>query len=390
MSRLSSPPRLRTGAHAEEERHASWLELFFDLVFVIAITELGEGLSHDVSLDGFLVFLGLFVPVWWSWIGYTFYADRFESEGVPYRLAVFGGMLAVAALAVNVADVFHGHSTGFAVSYIAGRVIVIALYERARRLVPEAREICAFYATGFTIGALIWLASLATPPPLRYLLWGVGLVVELATPLVARRLIDRIPVHATHIPERFALFTMIVFGESVIAVATATKSTNWDANSAAVAVVGFVAVVCLWWIYFDFVDREEPLRHGVARGQTFVYGHLPLLASLTVIAVGMKLGILAAAGEIDLAEARVSLGAGVPAYLVVLSVILVVCQPAYSRRVLAARLLAAAAAAVLAAVGGGLNAVGFTGGLAFVLVLELAAEVGDSIRRPIQTLAPSQ
>ena len=142
------PPRLRTLEH-DGERHASWLELFFDLVFVVAIAKLSHELVLDHDLGGFLRFLALFVPVFVAWQGFSFYADRFDSDDLPFRLALFAGMLAIATLAVLVPDVWHGHSTtGFALSYVALRAIMIALYARAYVAEPAARPLVVRYGTG--------------------------------------------------------------------------------------------------------------------------------------------------------------------------------------------------------------------------------------------------
>jgi len=95
---LIVPPRLR-GIEPDRNRRATWLELFFDLVFVVAIA-IGLNLDHDPTVGGFLQYLALFVPVWWAWAGFTYYANRFDSDDVVYRLTVLLGMFAVAALAV--------------------------------------------------------------------------------------------------------------------------------------------------------------------------------------------------------------------------------------------------------------------------------------------------
>src|SRR5205823_7341428 len=94
------PPRLRTAEDPAAERHASWLELFFDLVFVVAITELAQALVVDHSTGGFLRFAALFVPVWVAWQGYMAYATRFDTDDALFRVAYFAAMLAIAALAV--------------------------------------------------------------------------------------------------------------------------------------------------------------------------------------------------------------------------------------------------------------------------------------------------
>src|SRR6266568_6211568 len=115
------PPRLRTLAD-EGERHASWLELFFDLVFVVAITELSRELVADHSAGGFLRFAALFVPVYVAWQGYMAYADRFDTDDLLFRVAYFGAMLAIAAMAVLIRDVARGRdSAQFALAYAALR-----------------------------------------------------------------------------------------------------------------------------------------------------------------------------------------------------------------------------------------------------------------------------
>src|SRR5688572_15223030 len=99
-------PRLRTLEPTAGERHASWLELFFDLVFVLAVAQLAHILTEHADFGGLLKYVALFVPLWWSWVGFTFYADRFESEEAAYRILTFAGMLAVAALSLTLENAF--------------------------------------------------------------------------------------------------------------------------------------------------------------------------------------------------------------------------------------------------------------------------------------------
>jgi low temperature requirement protein LtrA len=128
------PPRLRTyEEEGETERRATWLELFFDLVFVVAVAQLATKLSKDTSAAGFGTFCGLFLPALWAWIGFAFYANRFDTDDVLYRAMKMAAMLGIAALAVNVphATTEHG-SVGFAVSYVSVRAVLLAMYLRAR------------------------------------------------------------------------------------------------------------------------------------------------------------------------------------------------------------------------------------------------------------------
>jgi len=283
------PPRLRTIVDEGEERRATWLELFFDLVFVVAIAELSHELAVDHSAEGFLRFAGLFVPVWVAWQGYSFYADRFDTDDLLFRLAYFAAMLAIAVMAVLVGDVAHGDaSAGFAVSYVVLRTIMLALYARAWLAVPEARPLIRFYGTGYSLGVLIWLMSLAFDTPLRYVLWGIGLAVDLSLPPLATRLHRRVPTSGGHAVERWALFTMIVLGESVVVVALGTAGSEWDLDSASAAALGAAAVAGIWWLYFDR-QANVVLQAGTPTVVIYSYAHLPLLIGLAAMSAGLGL-----------------------------------------------------------------------------------------------------
>ncbi len=289
-SRWTHPPRLRTLEPETWSRHATWLELFFDLVFVVCIAALASLLAHDLSVVGFLRFVGLFVPVWWVWSGFTFYADRFDTDDVVHRALVVLGMMAVIALAVTIPGTFEGASAEFALAYFAVRVTLIALYVRAWLSVPQARGLIESYLVFFGSSALLWLVSAFVPEPTRFVLWGVAVLVQMLLPWLRRELMERIPVSVSHIPERIGLFTIIVLGESVVAVVVGTSETVWEARSVITAVAGFLAVVALWWTYFESVDHAA-IGRGIRSGLTYVYGHIPLLIGLTTMAVGIELSI---------------------------------------------------------------------------------------------------
>jgi low temperature requirement protein LtrA len=312
------PPQLRT-LDDQGERHATWLELFFDLVFVISIAEVVHTLEDYRSLGDLLGTAGLFVAVWWAWVGYTVYADRFDTDDLPHRALVLAGMLAVIAMALSVHDALHGGSAQFALTFVAVRGIVLLLNARARRHAAAARPLLNLYLVAFSIGASLWLVSVFVPEPARYVLWGVALVIELSAPWVGRHQIARAPIHASHLVERFGLFTLIVLGESVISVAQGAADVDWTAATVAAAVGGFVAVACLWWLYFDRID-DGTIR-SVLQGLVWNYAHLPLLAGLVSVAVGTEYAVVeSAAGQLERATA-LALGAGTALYLLATVVI---------------------------------------------------------------------
>src|SRR5215212_7298989 len=170
VSAVAGAPHLNTDVH----RKVSWLELFYDLVFVATIVQLGNKLSEDVSEIGFLGFALLFVPIWWVWMGTTFYANRFAADDLVHHLLVFAQIFIVSALAIHVFDGLGETSAGFALAYAAARGILVIMYLRTARYVPEARALARRYGIGFAVAALIWLVSAFVPPPFRFGLWVVG------------------------------------------------------------------------------------------------------------------------------------------------------------------------------------------------------------------------
>ncbi len=348
--KIFSPPVLRTAGGGQEERGASWLELFFDLVFVVAIAQLALALAEDLSVAGVLRFFLLFVPVWWAWTGYTMYADRFDTDDPAFRAMMLAGMLGIAALAVSIPGAFFGGSGAFAISYIAVRAVLILLYERARRGVPAARALTTVTMAVFAVGTALWALSLLAPEPWRFGLWALALFLEGATPWVARRAMASAPVHASHLPERFGLFTIIVLGESLVAVVVGIGGVDWHLASAFAAAAGFLVAACLWWVYFDFVG-EVDIGRGLLARNAFIYGHLAIAAGLTAAGVGIKKAILYSAETHLPAGGPWALCGGTALFLAGVSLVYGVSTRRTRGRVLAGRLAATGAVLLLAAIG---------------------------------------
>jgi len=289
---MIKPPTLRSANLTEVERHATWLELFYDLVFVAAISQLATSLSVDYSPSGFCRFAVIFVPVWWAWVGHTFYLSRFDTEDLWHRLLTMVQMVAVASLAVHVPNALGATSIGFALSYAAVRFILVAEYIRAGRHIPIVLPLTSRYVRGFGSAATIWAVSVLVPAPWRYWLWGVALVVDFAAPLTAGQLHVRFPPHLSHLPERFGLFTIIVIGEAVVSIVFGINRTGLTIVQALSGVMGMVIAFALWWGYFEgakgAMTRRLQGREHVRYYQQWLYAHLPLLMGITALAVGIK------------------------------------------------------------------------------------------------------
>jgi low temperature requirement protein LtrA len=348
FARLLEPPRLRTRDRGvDEERRATWLELFFDLVFVAAVGQLANALGAQPTAMRFFEFLGVFVPVWWAWMGFTFYANRFDTDDLPYRLLMLCAMFGVAVLATTIPSIFRGATHGFPVAYIAVRVVLVTLYARASRHVAEARSLATSFLGAFGSAVLIWAVSLAFDAPWAYVFWAAALAIELVAPIPAWRLLRDAPVDRRHLPERFGLLTLIVLGESVLAVVLGVSKVSWDAGSAAAAATGFVVAAALWWIYFDFLDEGALTARGIFGGLTYTYMNYFVVVGLAALGAGVKLAVLAAGGDHHYDDTSWVLSAGLALAMVGLGVIQLVAGTVVVDTDVVLRLLTAAVALVL-------------------------------------------
>ncbi|QDB78373.1 low temperature requirement protein A [Georgenia wutianyii] len=322
--RLIRPPELRTG----EDRSASRLELFLDLAYVLVVAELAKAFAADLTWHGAAVFTSMFAVTWWSWVTITLYANRFDTDDVLYRLAKLAGAFGVAVMAAAASDPTGAQSTAFTVGCLITRLLLLALYIRAWRHVREARTTIEIYLIGTTAGAMLWAVSLIVPAPATYALWALAVALEATAPLIATRKGDNAPLHIEHLPERFALFVILVLGESVASVVTGMHDTDWNPTSVLVAAVGFLIASALWWNYFDLgavagkeqLTSEQRPQH-TAKPDRYVYGHLPLTLGLAAVGVGIEQYIVHPVGELT-TGGRWALCAGAALFLTGTAVII--------------------------------------------------------------------
>lgn len=323
MSRIA-PPRLQTmgdGGH----RTATWLELFYDLAFVVAIAILGERLLDDTTWTGLWSFFGYFALLWWLWASHTFYADRYDTDDLVYRLWAAAQMVAVLVMAASLAHGPSESTTVFAAGYAGARLVLLALYWRVYRYVSETRRLVTGYLIGFGTAAVVWLASVFVPDPARFGVWGIAFAIDLATPWVVRRQQATVPLDESHLPERFGLFVILVLGESLAAVVAGLSHIGWTTSSLVAAILGVLLATLLWWLYFDNAEGSVVRRRNI-EGKTWrptgwIYSHLPLAAALAIVGVALDLAILSAgAGPMPPAQRWLLLG-GVALALVCLAIL---------------------------------------------------------------------
>lgn len=297
MPAMLVPMQLRS---AERGRKVTWLELFFDLVFVAAVSQVASPLHEHYTLEGLARLAPLFALIWWAWTGHSVFATRFDTDDGVQRGLTLLQMFAVAIMAANAKDALDSRSSaGFAAAYSIVRFMLVAQYARARSL-PVARGLATRYLVGHGLAALLWLASAVIPVPARFAVWVVAFTIDLGTPWVAVRHSVKVPPDASHLPERFGLFTLILLGESVVALMRGIESQeNWPVEAAVSAFLGMALLFVLWWWYFDGAGaaEERPVRNHreAIRFHIWSYAHFPLSLGIVVLGVGIERSVTAAA-----------------------------------------------------------------------------------------------
>ena len=305
---LVRPPRLHLGRAGS----ASRLELFFDLAYVLVVLELAHGLYVDLTWHGLAVMVGLFVAIWISWMGFTLYANRFDTDDLVFRLTKLAATGAIAGCAASASDAVGTYAVPFAASYLLGRVILLGLYARAWRHVADARPTINVYLVCLGASSLLWAVSIGVGEPARYWLWAVAVLVDAVGPVLATFRNDRLPLHIEHLPERFGLLVILVLGEALGGAARGTHDASWSGPSVAVGVLGLLLAASLWWAYFDVTaassssslkqasegdEGQEETEDDVAadeppdadqRHDLFVFGHFPLALGVVLAGVGLE------------------------------------------------------------------------------------------------------
>jgi len=293
-----SPPPLRTsGGHDREERRASWLELFFDLVFAGAVGQLAGAFQDHPHLGTLVRFVMLFTPVWWLWVQLTFYADRHESEDPAHRAAFLTAILLCVGLAVSGPRALAGSTTGFIVFFVALRGLQLVLYARARRHLPATRALYTRYLIFFGAGGALWLSSLAMAGPAgpaRPALWAAGLLCDAIGGLAMTSPRSRVPLNTWHLADRFQIFVLIVLGESVARLISAATERPWSIPLAVVLCAALLTLAALWWSWLTAADRKALDGPRAIAGFTAL--NLPIVAGIAAGSAGLHIAILAADG----------------------------------------------------------------------------------------------
>ena len=294
-SRFFSAPKLWP-SHERHVRHAGWTELFYDLVFAAAISQLSTPLSVDYSFQGVARYAFLLALVFLAWLGYAKFSTQFAVDDVIQRVLIIAQVFLVAVMAANCTGSLNSRdAAGFGAAYGGVRAILALQYLCVVRL-RATRSLVIRRIVGLAVAAVVWAASAFLPSPHRYVAWGFALLIDLVTTWLPARSTNLLPPGATHFPERFGLLTIILLGEFVASVMRGIESQlGWSVLAAAAAVLSLALGFALWSGYSDGAAgwQVRHIRSGkdVMRMRIWIALNFLLFLGIGILGIGARRGI---------------------------------------------------------------------------------------------------
>ena len=309
----------------EPHRVASPLELFFDLVFVVAVSQASQNLHHGIieghAAESTLAYAMIFFAIWWAWMNFTWFASAFDTDDWLYRVTTIVQMGGVLMLAAGVHDAMaNGAWNLVTFGYVVMRVAMVGQWLRLAASDPEHRAVALRFAAGISVVQVIWLVRLLCAPDVQFWTFWPAMILEMLVPLWAERR-HRTPWHPHHLAERFGLFTLILLGESLLASANAIINAGTSSRDFSglvfLAVTGLLIAAGMWWMYFGFEqgDRMTSSRAGFRFG----YGHYVLFAAAGAVSAGIEVELdltTGAAEHVSLGVAAASLAVPVGLFII--------------------------------------------------------------------------
>jgi low temperature requirement protein LtrA len=279
---------------SQREQRVTPLELFFDLVFVYAITQVTLLMSDDPTWDGLGRGLLILAALWWAWTGYAWLTNALEPEEGAVRAGMFASMAAMLLVALAVPDAFGADAVLFGVAYLIVRLLHILLYALAGKRDPDLLRAVVRFAPSATLGPVIILLAAFFDGGEQAALWVIALAIDYLGALIGRG--QGWGVSPAHFAERHGLVVIIALGESIVAIGIGAAGVSLTPSIVAAAVLAIVVIAALWWAYFDvyavFVQRQLSEVSGATRARLardlYSYLHLPMIAGIVLFALGLK------------------------------------------------------------------------------------------------------
>jgi low temperature requirement protein LtrA len=279
---------------AQREQRVTPLELFFDLVFVYALTQVTELMSHDPTWRGVGRGLLVLAALWWAWTGYAWLTNTLEPEEGRVRAGMFGAMAAMLVVAFAVPESFGADAVLFGAAYLLVRVLNLVLDAIAGRHDPDLLRALVRFAPTAALASVIILVAGLVEGRWRIVLWVIALAILYAGALIGRGAGWHIS--PAHFAERHGLIVIIALGESIFSIGVGAAGASRTPGVISAAVLGIAVIAALWWAYFDVIavlaQRQLAQTSGATQARLardyYSYLHLPMIAGIVLFALGLK------------------------------------------------------------------------------------------------------
>src|SRR5437879_772340 len=305
-----------------QHSRVTYAELFFDLVFVFAVTQISHTLLAHFTPLGVLQVTLLFLAEWWVWVFTSWITNWLNPEKAPVRLLLFAMMLGGLVLSTSIPAAFDGRGLWFAIAYAAMQVgKTVFLWISTPRSRPLARMNAIRITAWLSMSAIFWIAGGLAQGEMRLMLWAIALAIEYISPAVrfwiprygASSVADWV-IEGGHMAERCALFVIIALGESVVVTGATFAELAWSAENLAAFVSVLIGSIAMWWIYFHIGAEagSEQISRSSEPGRlarlAYTYLHMPIVAGIIVSAVADELVLKHPGGHSDLKTVTSAIG----------------------------------------------------------------------------------
>jgi low temperature requirement protein LtrA len=285
--------------HTGEEQRATNLELFFDLVFVFAVTQLSHLLGNHLTVTGAAQTALLLLVIWWAWVYTTWMTNWFDPDSPLVRMLLIAVMLASLTMAIAIPSAFGDRALMFALGYGSLQVVRNAFVVWATERHTQLHDAFLRISAWSVLVAVLWIAGALAGGEARAIVWVIALVIDYAgpaagywLPVMGRSPAQEWEIEGSHFAERFQLFIIIALGESIVVTGSTASAQQIDAARGAAIAVSFLISAALWWLYFDYVATISQRRlastdhSGSLARDAYTYVHTVMVAGIIVAAVG--------------------------------------------------------------------------------------------------------
>ena len=279
---------MKNTMYSMENRHATWLELFFDLIFVVALGKVSHLLAYttnnELDSHSFLTFAILFLPFWWIWVLHTSFSNRFDRDSRFHRILTLLIMFVLIILSTTIGSGIENNYKVFLMVYAAAKIITSALYVKDIQKI-EDRSLNKRIIGALAFGTVLALGGIFFSYQVAAVLLIISILLEIIiiqTTLNSRH--GTSPVDKEHLVERTGLLAIVLLGESIISLTAGLSDVDWTMLTIATGIVGFLIIAMIWWIYFDSLDlliesKKDKYGTGIIYSQLLVYMSFAILAN---------------------------------------------------------------------------------------------------------------